>query len=201
MDISSTTIADSTQVNADDLIGHDVTVTITDVTKGNAEQPINIHLAEFPDKVFRPSKGMRRVLIEAWGSESSVYVGRRMTLYRDPEVSFGRDRVGGVRISKLSHIDKRMEIPLTVSRGRRKPYVVQPLPDSPDADVAPVASVGKPDQVAPASGVSLKEPTAKQVAACTDKATLTEMWHVSGPERRTQIEARVADLQAKEASE
>ena len=38
------------------------------------------------------------------------------------------------------------------------------------------------------------EPTAEQVAACTDVDALKAMWKRSGKERRAEIEARVADL-------
>ncbi|NKU61704.1 hypothetical protein GS891_00190 [Rhodococcus hoagii] len=49
-----------------------------------------------------------------------------MTLYRDPAVRFGGQDVGGIRVSHLSHIDKRLTLALTVTRGRRAPYVVEP---------------------------------------------------------------------------
>jgi hypothetical protein len=127
MDISSTTAPDSTQVNADDLIAGPVTVSITDVTKGSAEQPVDIHLAEYPDRVYRPGKSMRRVIVACWGPETSEYVGRRMRLYRDPSIRFGKDAVGGIRISHLSHIDEAQTIALTVTRGKRAPYIVEPL--------------------------------------------------------------------------
>lgn len=173
MDLTTTTEPDSTQINADDLIGREVTVTITGVRQGNPEQPVNIDVAEFPDRAYRPSKSMRRVLVAAWGADSSNYVGRRMTLYRDPEVSFGKDKVGGIKIGALSHIDRTLSLALTVSRGKRAPHKVEPLPDAP---------------AAPA------EPTAEEVAACVDRTELAAMWKRSGKERREQIEARVADL-------
>ena len=70
---------------------------------------------------------IRGVLAAAWGKDASTSVGRRMTLYRDPEITFGRDKVGGIRISRLSHIDKRLTLALTVPRGKRPPFVVEPL--------------------------------------------------------------------------
>ena len=48
--------------------------------------------------------------------------------------------VGGIRVSHLSHIEARLTLALTVTRGRRAPFVVDPLPDAPaavsDAEVA-----------------------------------------------------------------
>lgn len=132
MDLSSTIVADSTQVNAEDLLGGPRTVTITGVKQGSADQPVNIELAEIPDRVYRPGKSMRRVLVAAWGPDSSAYVGRRMTLYCDPTVKWAGQEVGGVRIKAMSHITGELKVALTVTRGTKKPFVVQPLPDAPD---------------------------------------------------------------------
>lgn len=131
MDISTTIEADSTQVNADDLTASPRTVTITGVSKGTADQPVNIELAEFPGRAYRPCKSMRRVLVFAWGSDASAYAGRRMRLYNDQSVKWGGQDVGGIRISHLSHIDKALKLALTETRGKRKPFVVEPLPDEP----------------------------------------------------------------------
>lgn len=131
----------SDQLNAEDLLTGPRTVTITAVTRGNAEQPVNFVTAEFgAGRPYKPSKTMRRVIVAAWGTNSPDYVGRRMTLYREPDITFGPDRVGGIRISHLSHIDRRLEIALMVKRGRRSSFTVEPLADAPasitTADVA-----------------------------------------------------------------
>jgi len=137
MDMTDTIAPKSDQMNADDLMAGPRTFTIAEVrAAGSPEQPVDIVLAEFPNgRPFKPSKSMRRVLVALWGKESSAYVGRRLTLYRDPEIKFGPDKVGGVRISHMSHIDKRQVLPLTVTRGKRAPYVVEPL-----AEDAPTTS-------------------------------------------------------------
>jgi hypothetical protein len=135
MDISETTAPRSDQQNYDDYAnGISRVVTITEVKRGSDEQPVEIHLAEFPGRPFKPSKSMRRVLVAAWGPEAAAYVGRRMELFGDPTVKFGGSTVGGIRIGKLSHIEKRMTLGLTVTRGKRAPYVVDPLPDAPAPD-------------------------------------------------------------------
>jgi len=132
MDISTTIAPKSDQLNADDLISGPATVTITGVSSGDADQPVNIATAEFGDaRPFKPCKSMRRVLVAAWGPEASMYVGRRMTLYREAAVKFGGQEVGGIRISHLSHIDKRLTLALTMTRGKRAPFSVEPLPDEP----------------------------------------------------------------------
>lgn len=127
MDITKTTEPRSDQMNFDDVSSHSVTVTVAEVKKGSSEQPVEVHLVEYPGRPFKPSKSMRRVLVAAWGPEASAYTGRRMTLYGDPEVRFGGQPVGGIRISHLSHIPETMSIPLTVTRGKRTPFVVEPL--------------------------------------------------------------------------
>lgn len=175
MDLTESITPRSDQINAEDLLTGPRTFTIERVAKGLAEQPFDFHLVELPGRPYRPSKSMRRVIVNAWGKESSAYAGRRLTLYRDPEVTFGRDKVGGIKISHLSGIDKPVELALTVTRGKRALHVVRPLADEQPAVAAP---------------------TAEQVAASTDRAALGVMWKAAGPERRVQIEARVAELDA-----
>lgn len=129
MDMTRTIEPRSDQLNFDDVAAQSVTVTITGVTRGTPEQPVNVELAEYPGRPYKPGKSMRRVLVACWGKDSSVYAGRRIRLYGDPDVRFGRERVGGIRISHLSHIGEPMTVMLTVTRGRRAPFTVQPLPD------------------------------------------------------------------------
>lgn len=134
MDISTAAAPRSDQLNADDLIAGPQQVTITEVRKGNDEQPVEIVTAEFgPRRPYKPGKSMIRVLIAAWGPQASEYKGRRLMLYRDPTITFGKDAVGGIRISAMSHIPQRLTLALTVTRGRRAPYTVDPLPDGPAA--------------------------------------------------------------------
>ncbi|MFC8182443.1 hypothetical protein ACFULT_26525 [Rhodococcus sp. NPDC057297] len=131
MNITEAAAPRSDQINADDLMSGPRVVTITETRKGSAEQPVEIVTAEFgPRRPYRPGKSMIRVLINAWGAEASAYAGRRMMIYRDPEISFGSDKVGGIRISHMSDIDKKLTLALTVTRGKRKPYTVEPLPDA-----------------------------------------------------------------------
>lgn len=131
MDITDTIAPRSDQLNADDFITGPRTFTVERVTAGSVEQPVEIHMAGFPGRPFKPSKTVRRILVTAWGPDADAYVGRRMTLYRDPSIKFGKDEVGGIRVSHLSDIDKRIQLALTVTRGKRSPFVVDPLPSMP----------------------------------------------------------------------
>ena len=128
MDLTPSLVPNSAQVNADDLIAGPITVTISEVSKGNAEQPFFFNLVEIPDRSYRPSKSMRRMIVQCWGSEAANYSGRQLTLYRNPDITFGKDRVGGIEISHASHIAGPVTLALTVSRGKRKDFTVQPLP-------------------------------------------------------------------------
>ena len=113
MDLTESIAAKSDQQNYDDYLSETRTVTITDVTKGSAEQPVNVELAEYPGRPFRPNKTMRRVLVIAWGKDSAAYIGRRLTLFGNPGVIYGGKSVGGVEISHMSHIDKPLTVALT----------------------------------------------------------------------------------------
>ncbi len=121
----------SDQLNAEDLLTGPRTFTIAEVRRGSAEQPIDVHLVEFPGRPFKPSKTVRRIMVGAWGADAAAYAGRRMTLYRDPTVRFGGQDVGGIRVSHMSDMAKPMTLALTVTRGKRVAYVVQPLADKP----------------------------------------------------------------------
>lgn len=132
MDITDTLAPKSDQLDAVDLLGGPRTFTVTEVSKGNAEQPVQIALAEFP-RVWRPSKSMRRVLAAGWGTDAKQWTGRRVTLYCDPDVMFGGEAVGGTRISHMSDIPKALKVPLLVKRGKSATFVVQPLKDDPNA--------------------------------------------------------------------
>lgn len=131
LDISKTTEPRSDQLNFDDVAVAPLTITVTEVKAGPPDQPVHLHSAEYPGRPYKPGKSMRRVLVAAWGKDGSEYVGRRIMLFGDPTIRFGKDEVGGIRISHLSHIDKALTIPLTITRGKRAPFVVEPLTPDP----------------------------------------------------------------------
>lgn len=127
MDISDSLAANSNQQNADEYLSGPKTLTVSEVKKGSAEQPVEVHLVEFPGKPFKPAKSVRRVLAAAWGTDASQWAGRRLTIYCDPGVKYAGKAVGGLRVSHVSHIDKPVTVALTVTRGKREPFTVQPL--------------------------------------------------------------------------
>lgn len=138
MDISDTLAPNSDQLDAVDLLGGPRVFTIESVSKGTAEQPVQVHLKEFP-RPWRPGKSMRRVLgaRNTWGTDAARWVGRQVELWCDPSVRFGGAEVGGIRVLKMSHIDGPQKIPLLLTRGKSATYTVHPL-------AAPEPTQGEP---------------------------------------------------------
>ena len=172
MNLREAIIARSDQLNADDLISGPRTFTIKEVRRGDAEQPVAIVLAEFPDKrPFKPSKTVLRLLAYAWGEETDDWPeNARLTLYRDEKVKWAGQEIGGIRVSHMSHIDKPIKVALAESKGKKSLWRVDPLP----AD-------------APTSAPVDEESVARL-------AELRAEWKTADPDRKAAIEAEVASL-------
>lgn len=173
MDLSESFAPDSEQLTYAEIGDRVITVTVERVVpRGDKPKDPAIHLAEFPGKPLLPGKNVGSLLRKAWGLDGKAWVGRRMTLYGDPDVFFGKEKTGGVRVSHVSHIDAPVSVPW---RGKgRGTNLVEPLLLSPHF-----------------------EPAAEDVAECSDLDELRAMWNAAADgERREQIEARVAELQA-----
>lgn len=124
--LADTVTPKSDQLNADDLLTGPITVTVIDVKRGSKDQPVNI-VIDGGRQPYKPCKSMRRVLIQAWGTNGKDWIGRSMTLFCDPNVKFGGVALGGIRISHMSHINGTLNMMLTVTRGRKNQYIVHPL--------------------------------------------------------------------------
>lgn len=126
-DMTAVIAPKSDQINADDLIAGPVTITVSKVAvAAGQEQPVSIHFTG-SGKVYRPCKSMSRVLVAAWGADANAYIGRSITLYRDPKVKWGGMEVGGIRISHLTDIDRDMVLMLTATKAKREPHRVKVL--------------------------------------------------------------------------
>lgn len=135
-DLSRIAEPKSDQLNADDLIGGAITANIINVRLSNTpEQPLIIDI-DGGYKPYKPCKSMSRLLIFCWGKDGRQWIGRSLTMYNDPDVTWAGVKVGGIRISHLSDLTKDMSIALTVTRGKRKPYTVKKLqvPNYPQDD-------------------------------------------------------------------
>lgn len=125
-DISATLEAKSDQLNAVDIMGAEPVITIRKVdVKKSPDQPVWIYFEGDNNRPWKPSKGMRRVLAAAWGTDSSAWVGRKAQLQFEPTVTYGGVEVGGIRIKALSDIPAAgITCALTLSRTKRIPYPV-----------------------------------------------------------------------------
>jgi hypothetical protein len=157
-DMSQVIIPRSDQLNSDDLISGPITIRITKVeVRPGTEQPVSIFFEGDNGKPYKCCKSMSRVMVSAWGPDSSVYAGRSLTLFRDPKVKWGGMEVGGIRISHMSHITGSMTLALTETKQSRKPFTVQPLatPKAPNPPVQPKpasqATTAQPAPTPPAS--------------------------------------------------
>src|SRR5690625_4607204 len=172
-DISKTIEPRSDQQNYEDYIAGPKVVTISAAKRGSQEQPVELHLEEFPGRPYKPNRSMRRVLVAMWGKDASKYVGRQLKLYGDPDVRFGGEAVGGIKIAAMSHIDKAQSIPLTVTRGKRRPFRVEPLTTTPTVPTLARQEI--------------------EEAATVD--VLRGVWGQATPEQQARIKQRVQELQ------
>lgn len=127
-DMTQAIAAKSDQLNADDLFGSSRTITIRAVeVRDTKDQPVSVFYEGDDGKPWKPCKSMARVLAAAWGVDSKVYIGRSLTLFREPTVKWGGIEVGGIRISHMSHISEPLLLAITLAKGSKKPYRVEPL--------------------------------------------------------------------------
>jgi len=85
-----------------------------------------IHTREF-NRPYMPCVKMRRLLEQAWGKPRPEWMGRKMRLYLDPKVSYGRHKhIGGIRINALSHWEGG-PISVQAGRGTEESYPVASL--------------------------------------------------------------------------
>lgn len=126
-EVLASIVASSEQLNAEDLIATGpITVTVKGVRRGSKEQPIQIDFFE-RDRPFRPCKTVRRTLIALWSDDPAAWIGKKMTIYTDPDVVYAGVRVGGLRISHASGIAEPRTLLLTKTRGKRSEVTIYPL--------------------------------------------------------------------------
>ncbi len=197
VDMTDTIIPKSDQLNADDLIAGPLTVTITKVARAStAEQPIAVSFDGDGGKPYMPCKSMRRVMVTVWGPDATAYAGRSMTLYRDPEVTWGGMAVGGIRISNMSHMDGPVVLALTATKKARKPYKVLPLVIEPPKPAIDPAIAVAAELVAFADGIE----TAEALAAFEANESATKRRNrlrEARPELSRDVEAAVMAAKAR----
>lgn len=119
--VSHAILAKSDQLNFDDFGGNTRIITITEVRVNASDQPISIFYPDHNGKPWKPSKGMIRLICEAWGDESDNWVGKSIELHGDSTVKWAGAEIGGIRISAMSHIEQAgLTAFITISRGKRR---------------------------------------------------------------------------------
>lgn len=128
-DLSDTIEAKSDQLNADDLAGSTKTIKVTGVVRYSDKgiPAFHIDYEGGAGRPFKPCKSVRRVIMFAWGKDGTQWIGRSMTLYCDPTVIYAGKEVGGIRVSHMSDIEKRISIKLTEKRGSKKEVFIDIL--------------------------------------------------------------------------
>lgn len=118
------------QLNYEDFLGN-VTriVTVAGVKVGTKEAQYDIAI-EGDKRYWRPPPTVLKMLVAAWDDDATLWIGRSADLYGDPDVEFAGKRVGGIRVSRLSHIDKAVSVNLSETRAKRKLHTVHPLPQA-----------------------------------------------------------------------
>lgn len=119
VDIRKAIQAKSDQLNADDLIGQDLTVRIENVTHGGKEHPVAVYYEGCEGKPWYPAKTALRAIVEAWGDVAADWHGKYLTLFRDPNVIYAGVKVGGIRIKAFSDIDADFTLMLAEKRGKK----------------------------------------------------------------------------------
>lgn len=141
MDMNDTIVPKSDQLNADEFMppgpegARDFTITEVRIT--DSEQPVWIYLQEHAQP-WKPALTVRRLLVLGWGPDQTTYIGRRVRLFNDPTIKWAGKAVGGIRMSHMSHIRKKITASLSETKGKRVPHVIEPLPDVASA-TAPAA--------------------------------------------------------------
>jgi hypothetical protein len=137
-DLRDTIVPKSDQLNADQLLGGPMVITITEVRAGTGEdQPVSIHYKGDAGRPYKPCKTMRRVLILAWGPDGRQWAGKSLELYNDQAVKFGNMDVGGIRISRMSDIPKTIRVALNATKGKKAMHEIAPLKGPIKSEPAP----------------------------------------------------------------
>lgn len=123
VDVTATLEAKSDQLNAVDIMGAEPIIRVREVkVQQSKDQPLWVYFDGDNNRPWKPSKGMRRVLANAWGTDSDNWIGKHVKLYFEPTVKYAGEEVGGIRIKALSDIPEAgMRCALTLSRTKRTP--------------------------------------------------------------------------------
>ena len=128
LDVSSTILSKSDQLNASDLIGNEMILTVSGVhLVSSPDQPMVINYIDDDGRPYKPCKSMRRVLVGLWGKDASQWIGRSVGVYNEPSVKWAGKEEGGVRIKSMSHIEKNKSVTTSESKHKKTTYLISVL--------------------------------------------------------------------------
>lgn len=136
--LSDTIVTKSDQLNAEDLLTANRVIKITGARfVKDPQQPLILNYDGDNGRPYKPCLTMRKALKFAYGDNPDNLIGKSLELYCDPSVKFGKEKVGGVRISGMSDIKSNIRASFTETRGKKKEYVFkriepQELPPYPE---------------------------------------------------------------------
>lgn len=126
----------SDQLNADDLVGGSIVKKIVKVEEGkrDGETVPKIYL-EGDYQPWIPCKTMAVLLVQAWNvSKPSDIVGRYVELFRWGDAVFAGEKVGGIRVCGLSHIDSDQTFMVRINRKKKILWKVRKLNTPADSE-------------------------------------------------------------------
>lgn len=189
-DLRDTIVPKSDQINAEQLLGGPLTITVTGVSRGTADQPVVVNYMDDGGRPYKPCKSMRKLIIFAWGEDGAQWVGRSMTIYNKQDVKWGGVAVGGIRISHMSHIERDIALSLTATKGKKEPYTVKRLAEPVRAASAPVSDDYESQRI-----------DLMSVAAQQGLEAFKAAWNALTPAARKGIGSAFRDEQAARATE
>lgn len=161
LDMRPTIVPKSDQINADQLLGGPMTITVTGVTAKAGDQPVTIHYQGDKGRPYKPCLTMRKVLVLAWGHDGNQWPGKSMRLYTDPSVMWGKEEVGGVRISHLSDIAKDIKVSLAATKGKKIMHEIKRLADGDTELIAGIKAAGDLESLKAAFAAAYKSTKAE----------------------------------------
>lgn len=198
IDLGPLTAAKVDRVTGDNLIAGPRTITISSVEGEvyEGKQIASLGFAGDDGMPYKPCKTMLRLIAAVWGPRTSQWVGKSMTLYRDPSVTFGALATGGVRISHMSHMERDAEVILTLKKGKKGVVKVKPLATAKAAPKAPapVAPVVHRDDVG--NEIDPRLATLYAIKAALNAATSTAALEAISADNLAHYEAMTAEQQA-----
>ena len=174
--LSDTITAKSDQLNADDLIHAPRTIKVTGVTRYTGDKGKKAFYLNYEGdtgRPFKPCLSMRRIILYGWGENGSQWIGRSMTLYCDPTVTYGGEERGGVRISAMSDIAKPFKVKIAKNKAQKQEYNIDVLQVA-EKSPYPADAFNKNFDAWRDAVLNKKITTEQLINRCEAKGTLTD---------------------------